>query len=390
MNVVIYNKKIESIFIPAGNPIHANTPLIHHCTRVALANLNNTHNTFLEVSSKRITKPVLNLKEQLQVFKKNLYKNGAIVREICLTVVISLVFVTVIVGLFLLMKNNWKNFKQDILDKKFAYYFYNNDPSIVRLLDVNRYINYTFLRDLDMSDYRKQVLSDTLFGVIFGALLLAAPISLLITDSYDLHRLMKQDRNVDKIEIYETAISSNLEDADFSNEKNEDGFLLDPLSQEPINPEHINYPRYIKLGNHLFTARSFVKALLSHDLEFGRMKHPLQNRFLTDDEQNEILNKFQSLLGIDGSKFLASFNIFNTTQFRSLMNIEQKAAYDAQCLATYRHRLNIYHEWFRNFTPQQQDEYIAANKAAAFTFYRINNLRLSLASPVSLALDLRA
>lgn len=394
MNTVVYNKKIESIFVKANGPNQDISPIHLHCSRVALANLNNTSNNFIELSTKRITKPVLNLKENLQIFTKSLRTHGAIVGSICGFIFLALIIAAIGVASFLVIKGDQSQFKQQILDKKWAVYFYNINPKFKRILKVNDYIKFTFDRYLNMDDYNRIVKKQTAALVIYGAIIIGGFLSTLIgaviVMSYDLHKLMKQDRIVDKIEIYEKATDSHLEIEELSNETNDEGFFLDPFSLEPINPVHINYPRYIKLGNHLFTAPSFVKALLSHDLEAGRMKHPLQNRFLTEDEQNEILNKLQSLLGINGNKFLESFNIFNFHQFRSMMNIEQKAAFDADCLETYRHLLQAHYRWFRDFTPQQKDDYIAANKARAFAIYRVNNLIHSLDEAISLALDLQA
>jgi hypothetical protein len=376
MNNIIYHRRIENNLIPANSQAWTKKS---HCTRIALANLQATSHLLIELETKLTKNPSLLLKERIQIFGKSFKQHSDLVVCSIFLVAFSVCMVAAAVFIPICMVQNWAKMKQDILDKKLGWYrsiFEQNNNEY--LLEIKNYYYYSFVRYANMNDYSQKVLKDALCILLLIPLMTGPFLVGSVFSIQELHSKFEEDKVVDRLEVFEKASTTEIVLEELSNERDKDGFLIDPLSQEKIPPDQISYPRYLKLGQLLFCLPSLIKSFMSHDLGSGKLKHPTQDRYLSDLEQTQVLNKMEALLGINAEAFLKSFNIYNDLMFRIEMSLEQKSRYEQQCSQVFRQSLINFSPGFRDLSLAEQEQYIALNKNLAFTSYKLANLEEKL------------
>jgi len=92
-----------------------------------------------------------------------------------------------------------------------------------------------------------------------------------------------------------------------ANDVTEEGFV-DPISLEVIKKEWAQAPRFIKVGNYLLTLNSLLCQLFSKDLTEGQIKHLIENRPLTNEEQEEVVDQLSQLFAIEKEEIVCFFD----------------------------------------------------------------------------------
>lgn len=264
---------------------------------------------------------------------------------------------------------SWAILKQDILNGKIGLYRYIFDTASANLvlLKIQEYTNFIFVRMATLFDYRLEVLNDTMGLLCASAFLFIVPFCCALIAFIDIYNNFKQNPPVkleyDRVTLFYKQSPIDISPASLNNDQDENNFLLDPLSKEKINPAHICYPRYIKLGTHLFSLPSLVNALLAHDLDAGRLKHPLENRYLHQKEQEMVLEKINTLLTLDNQTFFRCFNPFDVSFFKIDMSKQEQQQFEQATSTAYKNRLENHNiNGFNQKTEAEQRAYITQHK----------------------------
>jgi hypothetical protein len=79
--------------------------------------------------------------------------------------------------------------------------------------------------------------------------------------------------------------------------------FLDPFSINSIKRDWVHAPRFIKMGTYLFPLDSLLKKIFFMN-EDGLIRHPVENRPITAEEQDTLLEDLSSLFQIDKNKMI--------------------------------------------------------------------------------------
>lgn len=310
--------------------------------------------------------------------------NGLIILAITCTVAcVGILALTAVVFKYYIA--HWAILKQDIVNGKIGLYRYifSSDTDNLEFLKIQPYTNYIFVRMATLFDYQLEVFSNTI-GILTSAIAcLTVPFCSAVAACLQIHTDFKENPpdklEYDRITLFGKQSLIDISLASLNNQQDERGFLLDPLSQEKINPAHICYPRYIKLGAYLFSLPSLVNALLAHDLDEGRLKHPLENRYLHQKEQELVLEKINTLLALNHRTFFQCFNPFNISFFKIDMSKQEQQEFEQATSTAYNNRLvNHNINGFNQKTEAEQRVYITQHKQRDIQVFRKAKLLESL------------
>lgn len=122
-----------------------------------------------------------------------------------------------------------------------------------------------------------------------------------------------------QLEEVETPFPSHVSLCALSNESN-DTSIRDPISFVGIKKEWSHAPRFIKVGNYLFTLESILKQLFLKHLEGKKIIHPCEvGRSLTDDEQEKLTADLSLLFQIPQDEFQKLWDPFILTGLDDLI-----------------------------------------------------------------------
>jgi hypothetical protein len=96
--------------------------------------------------------------------------------------------------------------------------------------------------------------------------------------------------------------------ATLANDKDGDGWR-DPLSFELIPKEEICAPYYLLIGKYVTRVENVLKVIFNHfDETDHRIRHPIENRFMTQEEHKKFLKDICALFSFTETEFLSLWN----------------------------------------------------------------------------------
>lgn len=95
----------------------------------------------------------------------------------------------------------------------------------------------------------------------------------------------------------------------WANFESED-YLEDPITFEKIKKSWIESPRFIKLAPYVLNINSVLNVIFRHPLDEGRIKHPVETRYMTKEETAVVLDHLSHLFKIDQSQIMKCFSPF--------------------------------------------------------------------------------
>lgn len=375
----------------ASTLIHKQMPFSYTSVQLALDNLTTTRPILWQLDLQRSAATTFSWKERFchhvkdycshmwEQLKTNKYRIGAFI--VCTLICICIIALTrlSINHTFI----HYASLKQDILNGKMGIYLSRHNQAELQMLKMDIYTNFVFLRHATLTDYKLIILASLINITIVSAVSLIFPMSIAFIALVDIYAKYKQNPmpkiQYDRLTLLVQQKAIDISPAALSNARDESGFLLDPLSRKKIDPDHICYPRYVKLGTHLFCLGSLINALLAHNLHAGKLKHPLENRYLHEQEQKEIMKKIHSLLSLNEETFLNCFNPFNISYFKIIMNEEEQKRFEQDTLILYQQTLIDNNENdFNSMDLAEQTAYINTHKQEALFKAKQGKLRTYL------------
>lgn len=377
MNIA-HNQTIQTLYVPKLSFDLAELKK-SKAICIAMRNLASDQDTTTKSHIEVDYSPKLSLKQRVTILTAACKKHSLAILSV---VAITILAVGIIVALVLFNSSAHQHLnqrKQDILDGKIGIYkLVTNRWTKYNMRAIQDYPNWEFVRFADLDDYKKESLVTSAFLISFTVSMAVLAVAMAAAISLDFIEEFQKEFNLNKVNVQEKISKQNHDIEELSNLVDQQGFLLDPLTSKQIHPDHINAPRHIKVGSELYTAESLIKFFLSHDLEFGFMKHPSQNRYLSESEQSEILEKLENILAIEREEFLRCFNIYNSHKFHISMSITQKSAFDNDCIAQYRSTLRWNQPGFIQMPEINQNQFMEQNKHHAFFERKLSNLKTKL------------
>ena len=113
----------------------------------------------------------------------------------------------------------------------------------------------------------------------------------------------------------------------------EDGQILDPIFLTPMPEEEIRSPRTLLIGRYALSAQNSLKSLfrtINSPRNGSIIAHPLENRYLTREEQDKLLNDLSLLLCIGDKQQLLNCWRSNNPEirFQNLIRISPRNLQD--------------------------------------------------------------
>jgi hypothetical protein len=100
----------------------------------------------------------------------------------------------------------------------------------------------------------------------------------------------------------------NIDLATLANDTDKDGWL-DPISHESISKADIRAPYYFLIGKYVTRVENALKVIFNYsDEKNHRIRHPIENRFMTEEEHKKFLNDICRLFSITETDFLSLWN----------------------------------------------------------------------------------
>ncbi|HEX4839786.1 MAG TPA: hypothetical protein VFU89_05035 [Rhabdochlamydiaceae bacterium] len=117
--------------------------------------------------------------------------------------------------------------------------------------------------------------------------------------------------------------------ATLANDKDEDGWL-DPLSFDIIPKDKIRAPYYFLIGKYVTHIENALKVILNHSDEVNhKFRHPIENRFMTEEEHTKFLKEICSLFFITEAEFL---NLWEVRSSFEIPNALLTKTNDLRCM----------------------------------------------------------
>jgi|GEM_PF-1603946 len=147
----------------------------------------------------------------------------------------------------------------------------------------------------------------------------------------------------------------NIDLATLANAKDGDGWL-DPISFDTIPKDKIHAPCYFLIGKYVTHIENALKVILNHSDEVNhKFHHPIENRFMTEEEHTKFLKEVCLLFSITETEFLNLWEV----RILEIPNALLTKTNDLRCLFRISNFLNlisknIKEKYVRNITRHDQ------------------------------------
>ena len=121
----------------------------------------------------------------------------------------------------------------------------------------------------------------------------------------------------------------NIDLATLANNKDGDEWL-DPISLEPIPKDRIRAPCYFLIGKYVSHVKNVLKVIFNYfDETHHKIRHPIENRFMSEEENTKFLKDICALFSMTETEFL---NLWNDHPITGIPDSLLEKTNDIRCM----------------------------------------------------------